>query len=93
MPSVTADMVAQNMYTNFFHTPGTSAETKARAVVIITASINDDLVAYRRNPTDLDARLALRNKRDAELRPLLSEANRARFDKIAARTRDAEIKP
>ena len=93
MPSVTADMVAQNMYTNFFQTPGTSAETKARAVVIITASINDDLVAYRRNPTDLEARLALRNKRDAELRPLLSEADRARFDKIAARTRDAEIKP
>ena len=93
MPSVTADMVAQNMYTNFFQAPGTSAATKTRAVAIITASINDDVVAYRRNPTDLEARLALRNKRDAELRPLLSEADRVRFDKIVARMRDAEIKP
>ncbi|CAN5210485.1 hypothetical protein BH09GEM1_BH09GEM1_14050 [soil metagenome] len=93
MPSITVDMVAQNMYTNFFQNPVPDPETKARALSIISTSLNDDVAAYRRAPDDLAARLALRDKRDAALRPLLSDEDRVRFDKIVSRMRDAEIKP
>lgn len=93
MPALTADMIAQNMYTNLFRNPATNADTKARALATITTSINDDLSAYRHAPDDFQARLAIRNKRDSALRALLPEDERALFDKVAPRTRDAEIKP
>jgi beta-lactamase regulating signal transducer with metallopeptidase domain len=90
---VTIEMVAQGMFNNLFRNPATPADVRNRALAIITASLNDDAAAYRRNPDALDERLAIRARRDSSLRALqVTDEDRALFDKIAPRTRDGEIK-
>lgn len=68
-----------------------------QALAIIRTHINDELALYARAPgswTDnFDQRMALRTQRDADLRALLpSDADRQKFDKIAARLRDLTLK-
>jgi hypothetical protein len=70
-------------------------QTQARA--IIRTHINDELALYARAPgawtSNYDQRVAMRMKRDADLRALLAtDADREKFDKVAARLRDMVLK-
>ena len=92
--TVSVDMVAQNMAFNFFETPGVTADVRRRAIAIITTALNEEVAMYRQNPESYAARLALRARRDTALRTLLpTDSARARFDKLAPRLRDNEVKP
>ena len=93
-------------YGNFFGFPNEepskfrvalTADKREQARTIIRTHINDELALYAHAPagwTDsYDRRVAMRAKRDADLRALLStDANREKFDTIAARLREMELK-
>jgi beta-lactamase regulating signal transducer with metallopeptidase domain len=73
-------------------------EKKEQARNIIRNHINGELALYARAPvawpSTYDERATMRMKRDADLRGLLAtDADREKFDKIAARLRDMVFKP
>ena len=79
------------------HRPALAADGQGQARAIIRTHINDELALYARAPgawTDsYDQRVAMRSKRDADLRALLStDADREKFDKMAARLRETALK-
>lgn len=102
------DEIIDSEYRNIFGYPGEGGEVMARrptlapdkreqARAIIRTHINDELALYARAPgawTDnFDQRVAMRTKRDADLRGLLStDADREKFDKLAARLREMTFK-
>lgn len=91
---VTLDLVAKGIATNFFEGPRITADVRTRAIAIITTAISDETALYRRAPDSYEERLAIRARRDTALRALLpTDSARARFDKIAPRLRDSEVKP
>ncbi len=74
-----------------------AAEKKEAARAIIRNHINAELALYARAPgawtSNFDERLAMRIKRDADIRAFLAtDADREKYDKIAARLRDAVFK-
>lgn len=76
--------------------PVLPADLQVRARAIIRSAINDELVLYARAPNAWkdahDARVAIRAKRDADLRALVpTEEEIAKFDKIAARLRELTL--
>ena len=91
---LTAEIMAQNMVNNFFGDPAISADVRQRANAIVMAALTEELALYRRDSTAFDARLAIRDRRDTELRALVpTDSARKVFDWRAARVRTAEVKP
>lgn len=77
--------------------PTLAADQRDQARAIIRTHINDELALYARAPgewaSSYDARVAMRTKRDDDLRALLAtDADREKFDKISARVRDMVLK-
>ncbi len=92
--TVTVQLVAEGMASNYFETPAVSADVRRRAIAIIATALNDEVALYRRSPDSFEERLAIRAQRDTLLRALLpTDSARARFDKLAPRMRDNEVKP
>jgi hypothetical protein len=104
--SPTAEDVVNSEYSNLFGYPHESpsafrvalaTEKREQARTIIRTHINGELALYARAPgswTDsYDQRLAMRMKRDADLRALLStDSDKAKFDRISARMREITMK-
>ncbi len=94
--SQSAESVADVMFTNLFvyDSLTLSKESAARAHEIIRGALVEEVALYDRAPGDFDGRLAIRRKRDAELRTLLtSDRDRETFDMRAARTMRGELIP
>lgn len=95
--TVTIELIEESTYNNLFRDSTYSVDVKSRARAIIRTSINEDLALYARAPNawneSYDPRLAIRTRRDADLRSLLStDAQRASFDRWATRLREGELK-
>lgn len=93
--TVTPDAIADNMYINLFvyDTITLTKEAQLRAHEIIKHSLLEDVALFDRAPDDFDGRVALRRKRDAELRTLLtSDRDRTKFDARAERTMNMEMR-
>ena len=91
---VSPDATTNNMYINLFvlDTITLTKAAEARAREIIRGAIIDEFALYKRAPGDFDGRVAIRRKRDADLRALLtSDRDRAKFDVRAVRTMNAEL--
>jgi hypothetical protein len=92
---VTPDAIADNMFINLF-VYDTITLTKAaelRARDIIRHALIEERALYDRAPDDFDGRVAIRRKRDAELRTLLtSDRDRGKFDVRAERTMNGELR-
>lgn len=96
--TITMEAVVETGIMNFFRDSTYSADVKPRARAILRTAANDELTLYTRAPDawkeSYDQRLAIRTKRDAELRSLFTtDAQRATFDKLSARIREIELKP
>ena len=94
----TIEQIVESEYKNLFVFPNENraepvgptlpADAKAAASAIIRTTINDEMVIYARAPNawndTYEQRLALRLKRDVDLRALLpTEAERVKFDRFA----------
>jgi beta-lactamase regulating signal transducer with metallopeptidase domain len=93
--TVTAESAADNMFINLFvyDTITLNEQSKLKAHEIIRRSLIEELALYDRAPGDFDGRVAIRQKRDAELRGLLtSDRDRAKFDVRAKRTMDMGLR-
>ncbi len=93
---VTAETGAANMFYNLFviDTITLTKPAEVRAHDIIRRALIDERALYDRAPNDFDGRVAIRHKRDADLRALLtSDRDRAKFDVRADRTMRAELQP
>jgi hypothetical protein len=93
--SLDATSVARDMFINLFVfdtlTLNKDAEVKAHG--IIRRALVEEVALYDRTPDDFDGRIAIRLKRDAELRALLtSDRDRAEFDVRAERTMKGELR-
>ncbi len=98
--------VVNSEYGNLFGYPNEQLPSPARAALatdkqeqaraIIRNFLNDELALYARAPgawtSNYDQRVAMRMKRDADLRALVADAEKEKFDKIAARMRDNALK-
>ncbi len=92
--SVNTESVAENMYVNLFKLTSVtmSSEADIKAHAIIRAALGDDLALFNRAPNDAAGRIAIRRKRDAGLRALITtDADRAKFDARAERTMKMEL--
>lgn len=90
----TPDAIADNMFINLFELDKITLAkaTEIRAHEIIKSALIDERALYGRAPGDFDGRVAIRRKRDADLRTLLtSDSDRAKFDVRAERTMNAEL--
>ncbi|CAN5912487.1 hypothetical protein BH11GEM2_BH11GEM2_32490 [soil metagenome] len=77
--------------------PTLAADKREQARAIIRTHINDEFALYSRAPaawtSNYDERVTMRMKRDADIRALLAtDADREKFDKIAARLRDSAFR-
>ncbi|MDQ2665277.1 MAG: M56 family metallopeptidase, partial [Gemmatimonadota bacterium] len=105
MPTIEDEV--NNQYHNIFgradeHRQGANrvdlaAGRQEQARAIIRTNINDELALYARAPgawtSNYGERLAMRMKRDTDIRALLAtDADREKYDKIAARLRDMVFK-
>ena len=93
--AIDADAVARNMYINLFvyDTIAMSKDAESKAHGIIRRALTMEVALYDRTPSDFDGRVAIRRKRDAELRALLtSDRDRAKFDVRAERTMQGELR-
>lgn len=93
--TLTTESVANGMFTNLFayDTLTLNRDADVRAHEIIRRALVEEVALYERTPSDFEGRLAIRRKRDADLRELLtSDRDRAKFDVRAERTMQGELK-
>ena len=94
--TVTPDAIADNMYINLFvyDTITLTKAAEVRAREIIRHALIAEQALFDRSPDDFDGRVAIRRKRDADLRALLtSDRDRAKFETRAERTMKGELLP
>lgn len=93
--ALTTESVASGMFNNLFtyDTIMLSKDAESKAHAIIKRALVEEVALYDRAPGDFDGRIAIRNKRDAELRTLLtSDRDRMKFDVRSKRTAEMELK-
>lgn len=93
--TLTTESVANGMFNNLFSfdTITLSKDMEFKAHEIIRRALVDEVALYDRAPGDFEGRLAIRQKRDAELRTLMtSDLDRTKFDVRAKRTAEMELK-